>query len=270
MKKNVDGAHPLKGMNPSGNLPVTPPVVKTLKKTQEALPLRRDELIYQVMSFAAEKFLVAQTWEESIAPFLARLGEVTRAGRVALFKNCAGQNGRLQITRHHEWLRGGLSLSNVPAQPVVLPPEGFLKDLDRGLTCQGEVSALSQEAQQLFSTRPNGSYLLLPVFVRNSWWGFLGFEDPLPRREWPEAERTVLEAGANILGSAIERDQVGKVLNSTVQISEVAHFAQNLDQLYRMIHQIISELMPAENFYIALYDEDSQIDKLSVFPGRVR
>jgi PAS domain S-box-containing protein len=118
---------------------------------------------------------------------------------------------------------------------------------------------LSQEAQQLFSTRPNGSYLLLPVFVRNSWWGFLGFEDPLPRREWPEAERTVLEAGANILGSAIERDQVGKVLNSTVQISEVAHFAQNLDELYPMIHRIISTLMPAENFYIALFDEEADL-----------
>jgi PAS domain S-box-containing protein len=64
---------------------------------------------------------------------------------------------------------------------------------------------------------------------------------------------------------AEQSGSVGKVLNSTVQISEVAHFAQNLDQLYRLIHQIISELMPAENFYIALYDEDSQLISFPYF-----
>lgn len=38
------------------------------------------------------------------------------------------------------------------------------------------------------------------------------------------------------------------------RISEAAHTAQNLDELYRSIHLYISELMPARNFYLALYD----------------
>ena len=256
MKNHVDGIHQGKAGENSRD---SHPTGSSSGGGQDGPAQHRDEVIYQVMSFAAEKFLVAQNWEESIAPFLERLGEVVQADRVALYKNCVGQNRRLLITRHSEWTRGDMSRSDVPAQPVVLPPLGFLEDLDQGVACQGKVSALPEEAQQLFYTGPGSSFLLLPVFVRNSWWGFLGFEDPNPERQWPEAERAALEASVNILGSAIERDQVGKVLNSTVRISEVAHFAHNLEQLYSMIHQIISQLMPAENFYIALYDEGSEL-----------
>ncbi len=220
---------------------------------------RRDEELYQVMSFAAEKLLDAQVWEESLPSFLERLGEVTRVGRVSLFKNWVGQNGRLLITRQGEWNGADASSSEAVTQPVILSPDGFLNELDQGNTCVGEIADLMEEDQQLFPTGPGGSYLLLPVFVRNSWWGFLGFEDPHSGREWVVPELIALKAIANILGSTIERDQSGKVLNSTVQISEVAHFARNLDQLYFMIHQIISELMPADNFYIALYEEEADL-----------
>lgn len=47
--------------------------------------------------------------------------------------------------------------------------------------------------------------------------------------------------------------------NATLQISESASATDNLDQLYRSIHRIIGELMPAANFYIALYDPASNL-----------
>ena len=43
------------------------------------------------------------------------------------------------------------------------------------------------------------------------------------------------------------------------RISEAAHQAPDLDALFRAIHQIISELLPARNFYVALYDQASDI-----------
>src|SRR5260370_22360312 len=41
---------------------------------------------------------------------------------------------------------------------------------------------------------------------------------------------------------------------ATYRISEAAHTAPTLEELFRAIHQIVGELMPAGNFYIALYD----------------
>jgi putative nucleotidyltransferase with HDIG domain len=56
--------------------------------------------------------------------------------------------------------------------------------------------------------------------------------------------------------------RAGQLQGAVYRISEAAHSAQNLGELYRQIHTIIGELMPANNFYIALYDE--AIDMISV------
>jgi PAS domain S-box-containing protein len=50
-----------------------------------------------------------------------------------------------------------------------------------------------------------------------------------------------------------------RVQTSLYKISEAAHSAKNLEELYHSIHNIISELMPANNFYIALYDSASKM-----------
>jgi PAS domain S-box-containing protein len=51
-----------------------------------------------------------------------------------------------------------------------------------------------------------------------------------------------------------ERIQAEKIQTATYNISEAAHSTSNLGELYHSIHGILGELMPAENFYIALYD----------------
>ena len=45
-----------------------------------------------------------------------------------------------------------------------------------------------------------------------------------------------------------------RIHSATQRISEAAHTAPSLEALYTAIHGIVSELMPARNFYIALYD----------------
>ena len=51
-----------------------------------------------------------------------------------------------------------------------------------------------------------------------------------------------------------ERRRTEKVQAATYRISKAALAAQDLEALFRSIHEIVGELMPAHNFYIALYD----------------
>jgi PAS domain S-box-containing protein len=46
---------------------------------------------------------------------------------------------------------------------------------------------------------------------------------------------------------------------ATYRISEAAHAADTLQELFGAIHRIVGELMPARNFYIALYDAPSDL-----------
>ncbi len=50
-----------------------------------------------------------------------------------------------------------------------------------------------------------------------------------------------------------------RIRGAAYRISEAALTASDLETLFRSIHHIISELMPANNFYIALYDETTDM-----------
>lgn len=55
-----------------------------------------------------------------------------------------------------------------------------------------------------------------------------------------------------------EHKQAEKIQPSLYKISEAVLSSENLEELYQIIHETITEIMPAKNnFYIALYDEDT-------------
>ncbi|MDX1952312.1 MAG: PAS domain S-box protein, partial [Verrucomicrobiota bacterium] len=61
---------------------------------------------------------------------------------------------------------------------------------------------------------------------------------------------------ASILDTS-ERRRREKIQLATYQISEAIHTAEDLESLYSQIHSIIKTLMPAENFYLALWHADT-------------
>ena len=52
------------------------------------------------------------------------------------------------------------------------------------------------------------------------------------------------------------RENAEKVQSALYRIAELASAAQDMQEFYGSIHQVVGELMNANNFYIALYDED--------------
>jgi PAS domain S-box-containing protein len=56
---------------------------------------------------------------------------------------------------------------------------------------------------------------------------------------------------------------------ATYRISEAAHAARNLQELFGAIHEIVGELMPAKNFYIALYDPATELLSFPYFVDEV-
>ncbi|MBA4420377.1 MAG: hypothetical protein C0391_04445 [Anaerolinea sp.] len=52
-----------------------------------------------------------------------------------------------------------------------------------------------------------------------------------------------------------EQTQTDKIQSAIFQVSNAASTTENLNELYHSIHLILGRLMPAKNFYIALYNE---------------
>jgi len=64
-----------------------------------------------------------------------------------------------------------------------------------------------------------------------------------------------------MIGSVMDVSKPRKaeaIQSAVYRISEAANAAKDLPELYRHIHKVIGRLMPATNFYIALYDDRAQ------------
>lgn len=66
-----------------------------------------------------------------------------------------------------------------------------------------------------------------------------------------------------------ERTRAEKLQQATYRISESTHQAASLDELFRSLHAIVSELMPAKNFYIALHDRPSNTVSFPYFVDEI-
>ena len=55
------------------------------------------------------------------------------------------------------------------------------------------------------------------------------------------------------------RENAEKVQSALYRIAELASAAQDMQEFYRAIHEVVGELMYAKNFFIALYDEERQL-----------
>jgi len=62
-----------------------------------------------------------------------------------------------------------------------------------------------------------------------------------------------------------ERKRADRLRAAAYRVSEIANSAQTVEEVYRSTHEIISELMPAKNLYIALYDPAAAILSFSYY-----
>lgn len=65
-------------------------------------------------------------------------------------------------------------------------------------------------------------------------------------------------SGRNLVRASVldntERQRREKIQRATYEISEAVHTADDLNSLFERVHSIIRTLMPADNFYLVLYD----------------
>jgi two-component sensor histidine kinase len=106
------------------------------------------------------------------------------------------------------------------------------------------------------------SMIDVPFRLHGELAGVVCHEHTGPQRDWTLEEQQFAVSIGDLVSLTLEsldRRRTEKVKNSIFQISEAAISSESLDELFHSIHCIIGELMPAKNFYIALYDPESAI-----------
>jgi len=185
------------------------------KRAEEAL--HRRDAVLEAVGFAAQQFLQATTWEQSIQAVLERLGQATAVSRVYIFENHPGQDGALLTSQRYEWAAPGITpqIDNPDLQDFPLRAGGFARweeMLGRGQLIHGHVREFPESEREVLAAQDILSIMIIPILVGAKWWGFIGFDECRTEREWSATEIDALKAAAGTLGAAIQRKRVEEEL----------------------------------------------------------
>jgi PAS domain S-box-containing protein len=191
------------------------------KNASEAL--RRHDAIMGAVNFAADRFLKESDWKRQMQEVLERFGRATDVSRVYIFENGTDPaTGNLACSQRWEWAIEGAAagIDNPDLQSI--PYEEFprwCRKLAAGRPIVGPVWTLPDNERVYFESRQVQSIAVVPIFIHQQWWGFIGFDEDRRERTWSPAEIEALQAAASIIGSAILRTMNEEVYRNPVERS---------------------------------------------------
>lgn len=145
-------------------------------------------------------------WNDAIEGLLTILGTATNSDRTYIFKN-EYQNNEIYCSHKNEWCRtNDLKQSNNESLQMICYdreiPRWKSMMLSKGIICDHVINLPNNE-KSILESQNIKSLCVVPIFVRNQWWGFIGFDSCTVERYWTNDEKRILETVSHILGGFI-------------------------------------------------------------------
>lgn len=211
--------------------------------------LHRHDAILEAVGEAARLFLEGGDPYEHVQAVLDLLGHATDVSRSYIFENQYAPDDTLQMSQRYEWTALGVEpqIDNPDLQQLAYQDVGFLrwvKVLGSGAPLYGHIADFPPDERAILEPQDIVAIAVIPIFVGHVWWGFIGFDDCVTRRNWSPVEIQALEVVAGMFGSAIYNYQSVqkriKVQEQIVRIQEA------------LLRELSTPLMPINEHVLAL------------------
>ncbi|MEO8516717.1 MAG: PAS domain S-box protein [Flavobacterium sp.] len=173
-------------------------------ETEQKLAFKTD--ILSAIARSTEKLLKSNDIKSIFSETFSIVGKATKIDRIYYFKYDAAADTMSQKT---EWINDNISaqIENPLLQNMTYSESKEIIDTLK----QNEVfnAVVSDIKDDVIRKRLEGqdilTILIFPIFVKNQFYGSIGFDDCLRGRHWSEDEVGVLQILANNIATAIER-----------------------------------------------------------------
>lgn len=211
------------------------------KRIETEAALNRKEKILSAVAMSIKEFLDSCDYYEAIQKSFALLGSATEVDRVYLFQNSYNMEGVGSTRQILEWNSGNCEeqidnddLQDIPFEDI----SSFIEPLMKGDAFCGSVNEFQNDrTRELLESQNILSIVVIPVYVGEVFWGFVGFDDCTVVRNWSDAEFAALKAFANSLEKAIERSIFNEELQKSKKEAEMANILKS-QFLANMSHEI--------------------------------
>lgn len=168
----------------------------------------RREAILETIALASEKFLRLGITNKSIDEIIKNLGETLIVSRVYIFKNHHLNDGSIIGQQIHEWTASETTkeIDNPVLQSINWKEDGFerwQRHLIKDDIISGNVKDFPKSEQSILLEQDIKSIVVVPIIVKDNWWGLIGFDECKNERLWKNSELSSLKTAARMLGAAI-------------------------------------------------------------------
>jgi PAS domain S-box-containing protein len=205
------------------------------RKRAEAALARRTAML-DAITYAATRIIGAADWRPGMQDLLSRLGTAADVSRAFLFEIHPAPDGKgLAQSVRFDWAAAGLQPLSGHRRYTDLPvPETRGSQLAEwyarrraGQVVQARLRDTWGDARLLFEESGTFSMLSVPIFVGQSFWGTLGFDDCRSERVWEQSDIDVLRTATALIGGALERARADERLrereSQLVEAQRIAH-----------------------------------------------
>ncbi len=172
---------------------------------------RRDAIL-SVLLNATAKFFNAGVNDNTVNEVLGLIGEITEVSRSYIY-SIHNNEGNSVCSYIYEWVKEGITpqINNQKLKNISTESENFKffeKSMKDRLNISGFTEDFEDPLRSGFAKLDVKSILAIPIYVKDNWWGFIGFDDCENYRTWSKSEVNALEMLAYILGGVLYRREV--------------------------------------------------------------
>ncbi|MCH7411037.1 ATP-binding protein [Belliella sp. DSM 111904] len=216
-----------------------------LKLQKANTDLRRNELMLKSIALATKELLSNPDFSTATQKAITIIGKGAEVDRAYLFENSEDEFGKIYSSQRFEWSAADVpsEINNPELQNLPMDIYGdAIHFLVGNKIYQVIVSQLDdKDTKELLEGQQIKSILLIPIFVEDHFWGYVGFDDCTNERVWSEAEAALLLSFADSISNAIERKTLEHSLIQSMQKAKEASIAKS-EFLANMSHEIRTPL----------------------------
>lgn len=214
------------------------------------------------ISKANSILLESGDYNKALHDVVEALGSATGVDRCYIFKNEEDSEGVLRLYYINEWCNEGIEVQlgnpDLSGHSYEVFP-GLYEQLIQNQPMYGMVKdSPNPFFREIMESQGIISYLFVPIFSRNEFWGWMGYDNCSTEVAWSQEEVNVLFAVARNIGLRLSRDrieqdhlQIIERFNTSVQASQQGlwEWYIDIDKLY--FSEIFMKMLGYEHYGFA-------------------
>ena len=153
-------------------------------------------------------------FDEKINPILQKVGEHTQVSRVYIFEDSPDGNS---TSNTFEWCNKDIAaqIDELQGIPYEMIPSWRKILLQKGRVYSEDITELPEDVRAILEPQNIKSIIVYPLFVRERFFGFIGFDECVRHKKWDKSELELLKTITGMIANDYEKELSEKSLKES-------------------------------------------------------